>query len=50
MDNVKEALNCLLEGNLEKMRDCINTELSIRAAEKLEEKKIEIADSYFGQK
>ena len=50
MDNIKEAITCILEGNLELMREHINTELSIRAAEKLEEKKIEIADTYFGQK
>lgn len=38
-----------MEGNLDAMRTNFSNALSTKAVEKLEERKIEIAKSYFGQ-
>lgn len=48
MDPVREGIKNILEGNLEKMRQNFNQALAQKAVEKLEEKKLEIASSYFG--
>lgn len=43
------AIDNLLQGNLDAMRDNIEQMLSLKAAESLEERKTSIASSYFGQ-
>lgn len=47
---IKEALDNILEKKLDEMRENFSAALTEKAVEKLEEKKIEIAQSYFGQK
>jgi hypothetical protein len=46
---IKNALNNILEGNLDAMRQNFSSALTTKAVEKLEERKIEIAKNYFGQ-
>jgi hypothetical protein len=46
---VAEAINNILEGNLEQMRQNLFDTLQERAMEKLEERKRDIASSYFAQ-
>lgn len=46
---IKNALNNILEGNLDEMRQNFSNALTTKAVEKLEERKIEIAKNYFGQ-
>lgn len=46
---IKNALNNILEGNLDEMRQNFSSALTTKAVEKLEERKIEIAKNYFGQ-
>ena len=48
--SIKEAIGNILENNLDAMRNNFSYVLSTKAVEKLEEKKIEIANKYFGQK
>lgn len=48
--SIKKAIDNILEGNLEQMRENFSNTLSTKAVEKLEEKKVEIARHYFGQK
>jgi C4-dicarboxylate-specific signal transduction histidine kinase len=48
--SIKQALNNILENNLDAMRQNFTSALTTKAVEKLEERKIEIAKSYFGQK
>jgi arsenate reductase-like glutaredoxin family protein len=47
--SIKKALDNILEGNLDEMRSNFSSALSTKAVEKLEERKIEIAQKYFGQ-
>ncbi len=47
--SVNKALNSILEGKLDEMRTEFSNALSTKAVEKLEERKIEIAQAYFGQ-
>lgn len=47
---VSKAIHYMLENNLDKMREEISTSLTEKAVEKLEERKIEIAQTYFGKK
>lgn len=47
--SVNKALDNILEGNLDAMRQNFSAALTTKAVEKLEERKIEIAQSYFGQ-
>jgi hypothetical protein len=47
---VKEAINNIREKKLDQMKENINSALTTKAVEKLEEKKIIIAQNYFGQK
>jgi hypothetical protein len=47
--SVNKALDNILEGNLDAMRTHFSNALSTKAIEKLEERKIDIAQSYFGQ-
>lgn len=47
--SVNKALDSVLAGKLDEMRTQFSNALSTKAVEKLEERKIEIAKSYFGQ-
>jgi hypothetical protein len=47
---VKEAINNIREKKLDQMKENFNAALTTKAVEKLEEKKIIIAQNYFGQK
>lgn len=47
--SVNKALDSILEGKLDAMRSNFSSALSTKAVEKLEERKIEIAQKYFGQ-
>lgn len=47
--SVNKALQNILEGKLDDMRSNFSSALSTKAVEKLEERKIEIAQAYFGQ-
>ena len=46
---IKKALDSILEGNLDEMRQNFSASLTEKAVQKLEERKIEIAQNYFGQ-
>jgi len=47
--SVNKALDSVLANNLDEMRTHFSNALSTKAVEKLEERKIEIAQNYFGQ-
>lgn len=47
--SVNKALDSILEGKLDEMRTNFSSALTTKAVEKLEERKIEIAQTYFGQ-
>lgn len=47
--SIKKALDNILEGNLDGMRQNFSSALTTKAVEKLEERKIDIAKNYFGQ-
>lgn len=47
--SINKALDNILEGKLDEMRENFSAALSTKAVEKLEERKIEIAQNYFGQ-
>lgn len=47
--NIKEALDKIIDKDLNGMREAFSAALTTKAVEKLEERKIEIANSYFGQ-
>jgi hypothetical protein len=47
--SIKNALSNILEGNLDAMRQNFSSTLTEKAVQKLEEKKVEIAQNYFGQ-
>ena len=49
-NHIKEALTNILEKKLDVMKENFNSALTEKAMQKLEEKKIEIAQSYFGKK
>lgn len=46
---VKKAIEKLVENDLEGMRNTFNNILTTKAVEKLEEKKVHIAQNYFGE-
>ena len=48
--SVQEAIKSIIINNLDEMKTNFNASLTTKAVEKLEEKKIEIANKYFGQK
>jgi hypothetical protein len=48
--SVKKAISYMMENNLDHMRDEMNKSLTEKAIEKIEERKIEIAQNYFGKK
>lgn len=47
--SIDKALDNIFEGKLDEMRSNFSAALSTKAVEKLEERKIEIAQNYFGQ-
>ena len=47
--SIKTAVKYIVEGKLDQMKSELNAVLSEKAITKLEEKKIDIAKSYFGQ-
>jgi hypothetical protein len=49
MDPIQAGIKNIQEGNLEQMREKFNDALARKAAEALQEKKLEIASSYFGK-
>ena len=49
MDPIQEGIQSIQDNNLEGMRNSFNDALSRKAAEALQEKKLEIASSYFGK-
>lgn len=50
MNRIKEALTNLQEKKLDKMNENIRNTLAKKAAEKLEEMKVDLASSYFDRK
>ncbi len=48
--SIQKALNNILENKLDEMRSNFSAALSTKAVEKLEERKIEISQNYFGRK
>ncbi len=50
MNPITTGIKNIQEGNLERMRQNFNDALSRKAAEALQEKKLEVATNYFGQK
>jgi TnpA family transposase len=48
--HIKEALKNILDKKLDTMKENFNAALTSKAVQKLEEKKIEIAQTYFGKK
>lgn len=48
--SIKKALDNIIEGKLDLMREELNSELTAKAIERLEEKKLAISNSYFGKK
>jgi hypothetical protein len=50
MEKTKEAIKNIQEKKLNLMKENFNAALAEKAMQKLEEKKIEIAQNYFGQK
>ena len=52
MDNkeqINEAIDCILENNLNQMKETFTAVLQEKAMEKLEEKKKDISANYFAQ-
>lgn len=47
--SVHKALDNILENKLDEMRTNFSSALTSKAIEKLEERKIKIAETYFGQ-
>ena len=47
--SINKALVNILEGNLDEMRQNFSSALTTKAVEKLEERKIVIAQNYFGK-
>ena len=47
--SVQKALDNILENKLDEMRTNFSSAITTKAVEKLEERKIEIAKSYFGK-
>lgn len=48
--NIKEAINSMIQGNLDAMRNQLSEALSKKAVTQLDERKIDIAKNYFGNK
>lgn len=48
--SIKNALNHIMNGNLDAMRSELSGEMTAKAMDRLEEKKLDIANSYFGKK
>lgn len=50
MNRINEALKNIVNKNLDEMRNNFNASISQKAVQRLDEKKQEIAQNYFGQK
>lgn len=50
MDSIQIAIDNILEKNLESMRENISNALSQKAAEALDERKVQLASTYFEPK
>jgi hypothetical protein len=48
--HIQEAVKNIREKKLEQMKENFNSAITEKAVQKLEEKKIDIAKNYFGQK
>ena len=48
--SIKNALDHMIAGNLDAMRNEVSSTLTSKAMERLDEKKLDIANSYFGKK
>ena len=48
--SIKNALENMIIGNLDAMRNDVAATLTSKAMERLDEKKLDIANSYFGKK
>jgi hypothetical protein len=46
---IKEALNNIIDKKLDLMKENLQAALTEKAIEKLEDRKIQIAETYFGQ-
>jgi hypothetical protein len=49
MDPIQNGIECIQEKNLEQMRENFNKALALKAADALEEKKLEIASAFFAK-
>lgn len=47
--SINRAIENIFEGKLDEMRTNFSNALAVKAVEKLEERKIQIAENYFGQ-
>lgn len=47
--SIKDAIHNLMDNKLDAMKENFNSVLTSKAIEKLDEKKIQIAQNYFGQ-
>jgi hypothetical protein len=48
--SIKNALDHIINGNLDAMRSELSASMTAKAIDRLEEKKLDIANSYFGKK
>lgn len=48
--SIKDGLQSILDNRLDAMRDAFSAALTAKAVEKLEERKVTIAQNYFGKK
>lgn len=46
--SIDKAIENIMEGKLDEMRENLSAALTVKAAAKLDERKIEIAENYFG--
>lgn len=49
-NDIKTAMNEMIRGNLDQMREKLNEALTKKAVGQLDERKIDIAKNYFGTK
>jgi hypothetical protein len=47
--SIKEGIKAASQGKLDDMREAFKAELDKKAAQKIEEKKVELAKNYFGK-
>jgi len=49
MSSTRDAIQSILDNKLDAMRDHFSNALTSKAVERLEERKVEIAQNYFGR-